>query len=252
LAINEANLKQRQMFFENSIRQLEVLLGRYPSASLEIGEVLPEMDREVPAGLPSEIIARRPDLIKAERTLAAANAGIVSAKGALLPQINLTGSNGSTSREIGDLLNGDFGVWSFGANILQPIFQRGRLKAGVDLAQKNSDNSLNQYLRSVLVAFSEVETALSNEKFLQERESLIESATEQALAALSLVEDQYMRGLNDFITMLEAQRSAYENESQFLTVKRERLTARVDLYLALGGTIDFNLDTIKNSNGAEE
>ena len=252
LAINEANLKQREIQYDNVIRQLEILLGRYPSAELEIGDSLPVLNQNVPGGLPADIISRRPDLVSAERLLAASNAGIKSAKGALYPQISLTASSGSSSREIADLLSGDFGIWSLGAGLLQPVFQRGRLKAGVELAEQTSEMALSRYAQSVLNAFAEVENALANEHYLGERETLIASAMEQSLAAKSLSEEQYLSGLTDFITMLEAQRSAYENESQLLTTRRQRLDARIDLHMALGGSFNYETEIYDDLNGVKK
>ncbi len=249
LALSKSSVKQRENQAKNSIRQLELLLGKYPSTELQISEYLPEYSNDIPSVLPAELISRRSDLVRAERTLAAANAGIKSAKGRLYPQISLTGAKGSSSQEINNLLDGDFGIWNVGANILQPIFQRGRLKEGVKLAEQNSEIAFNQFIQSALTAFTEVENAISNENYLKEREELIESAVEQAIAARTLAEDQYLKGLINFITMLEAQRSAYENESQLLTVTREKLTARVDLYLAIGG--GFKKDLIDSKSESE-
>ncbi len=250
LALSKSSVIQRENQYKNSIRQLELLLGKYPTAELQISENLPEYSNDIPSVLPAELISRRSDLVRAERTLAVANAGIKSAKGRLYPQISLTGAKGSSSQEIDNILDGDFGIWNIGASILQPIFQRGKLREGVKLAEQNSEIALNQFVQSALTAFTEVENAISNENYLKEREKLIESAVEQAVAARSLAEDQYLKGLNNFITMLEAQRSAYENESQLLTVKREKLTARVDLYLALGGNFKNDLIDSKSENGA--
>jgi NodT family efflux transporter outer membrane factor (OMF) lipoprotein len=240
LSIAEANLSASKSQYENVLRQLETLVRRYPSASMDLSPGLPEVSQEVPAGLPADLVSRRPDLAAAERRVAAAYAGVSSAKRALLPQISLTGSGGTSSNELGDLLNGDFSVWSIAGSLLQPIFQGGRLRANVDLAKTQGEIALTQYQQAALNAFAEVENALANEQYLNGSQIALEEATSQALAARDLAEAQYNRGLINFVTMLETQRSAYDNERQLLTVRRQRLDARIDLYLALGGGFTLN------------
>jgi NodT family efflux transporter outer membrane factor (OMF) lipoprotein len=235
LATAEAVLSQRQALLDNILRQIEILLARYPDASLNLSDDLPRLPGNIPEGLPAGLIARRPDVVAAERHLVASDARIRQAKAALYPQISLTGSAGTSTKELGDILNGDFGVWSLVGNLLQPLFQGGRLRANVDLAKSQSSLALAQYGQTVLNAFREVETSLANERFLSERQQALETATRQSIAARRLAEEQYANGIIGLITMLDAQRSAFNSESQLLTVRRERLDARIDLYLALGG-----------------
>jgi multidrug efflux system outer membrane protein len=120
-------------------------------------------------------------------------------------------------------------------NLLQPIFQGGRLRAGVDLARAREAEALALYAASVLNAYSEVETALAAEEFLAERETALRTAVVQSLAARDLADDRYARGLSDLIEVLEAQRRAFLSQSQLIGVQRARLDNRVELYLALGG-----------------
>lgn len=239
LAQARAGLNLRKSRYDFTIRQLEILVGRYPSATLEHADDLPSVKEGVPAGLPAELISRRPDLIAAERRLASSHSQVSSAKAALYPRISLTASGGTSSEKLGDLVDGNFSVWNIVGNILQPLFQGGRLRANVDLTKAQSDIALARYGLTALNAFAEVESALTNEQYLSERQADLEIATEQSLAARQLAEDQYARGLTDFITMLESQRSAYDSESNLLSVRRERLDARIDLYLALGGGFDY-------------
>ena len=231
----EAVVYQREALLDAISRQLEIILGRYPSASLDLGSELPVLTDHVPAGLPDELVARRPDLVAAERRLAGTYASVSQAKKALLPGIALTASGGTSSSALSDLLNGDFSVWSIVGSVLQPIFQGGRLRANVKLAKSVREQATAFYGLSVLNAFGEVENALANEKFLSDRENALTEATNQAIAARDLAQEQYNSGLIDYITLLEAQRRAFTSESQLITVRRERLDARVDLFLALGG-----------------
>ena len=235
LASAEALLQQRRQQFDRSLRQLQLLLGHYPSADLEIPADLPAIPAPIPVHLPADLVSRRPDLVAAERRLAASDRRLAEARSALYPRISLTASSGRSSEELKDLLDGDFGVWSLLANITQPLLQGGRLRAGVDLASAGEEQALALYAGSVLRAYSEVESALAGERFLAAQETALLTATQEALAARQLAEERYAKGLADLITMLEAQRRAFDAQSRLLTVRRQRLDARLDLHLALGG-----------------
>lgn len=235
LAAAEATLAQRRQQLDRSLRQLEVLLGRYPSARLVTSEELPQTMGPVPAGLAADLVARRPDLAAAERRLAAATGRLAQSRRALFPSISLTASTGTSSSALGDLLDGDFSVWNLIGNISQPLLQGGRLRAGVDLAQAGVDGALAIYAQSALRAYSEVESALAAEEFLRAQEQALTTASREALAARLLAEDRYAKGLSDLITLLDAQRRAFDSESRLLSVRRQRLDSRIDLYLALGG-----------------
>lgn len=235
LANAEAILTQRQNLLQTIKRQLETLLGRYPASRIALSDNLPDMKDKVPAGLPADIIRRRPDLISIEKRVAASSARLAESRRALYPRISLTGSGGTSSNELSSLLDGDFSVWSLIGNLFQPLFQGGRLRAGIDLARARENEVLALYVQSVLNAFSEIETALSAEDYLKRRERFLEVAAEQSAAARVLAEDRYARGLTNFIEVLEAQRQAFVAQSELLSVRRLRLDNRVDLYLALGG-----------------
>jgi outer membrane protein, multidrug efflux system len=235
LASAEGLLQQRQQQLDRTLRQLELLLGRYPSAGLELPDEFPSLLEEIPTGLPAQLVSRRPDLAAAERRLAAADKRLAEARSALYPRIGLTASGGRSSEELGDLLDGDFGIWNLLANITQPLLQGGRLRAGVDMARAGEEQALAIYAGSVLRAYAEVESALAGERFLAAQETALQTATREALAARQLAEERYAKGLSDLITMLEAQRRAFDAESRLLAVRRQRIDARIDLHLALGG-----------------
>ena len=235
VATAEAVVAQRRQQYDGSVRQLEILLGRYPAAELAIAQDLLPMPAPIPAGLPADLIARRPDLMIAERQVAAANARVKVAKRARYPSISLTSSGGTSSANLSNLLSGDFIVWSFAGTLLQPLFQGGRLRAGIKLAEANQEQALAGFAEQALRAYGEVESALMAETYLRDRENALREASEQAVAARELAENRYTRGVSDVITLLGSQRRAFEAEGQYLTVRRQRLDARVDLYLALGG-----------------
>lgn len=238
LAAAEATLEQRRQQWDNSKRQLELLLGRYPSGRIETGDQLPSIASPVPAGLPADLVRRRPDLIAAERRLMAADSRLQEARRQLLPRISLTASTGTSSNELSNLLNGDFSVWNLVTNLSQPLLQGKRLSAGVDLAKSGVDASLATYAQSVLLAYAEVEQSLKAAELLSRQEEALKTATWEAQAARTLAEDRYAKGLSDLITLLDAQRRAFDAESLLLSVRRLRLDARIDLHLALGG--DFS------------
>jgi len=250
VATAEAILLQRQDQLQRIKRQLEILLGRYPAATISLSENMLIIKEPVPAGLPADIISRRPDLIAAEKRLAASNARVVESRRALYPRISLTGSGGTSTDELGNLLNGDYSVWNLVGNLLQPIFRGGKLRAEVKLAKARKREALAQYAQTVLNAYAEIESALAAEKLLDERQRALKIATEQAMAARKLAEDRYAKGLVNLIEVLEAQRRAFESQRQLLNVRRLRLDNRIDLYLALGG--DFTTDSIIEPTAKKE
>jgi len=235
LSSAESSLHQRRLQLDVATRQLEILVGRYPGGLLQPGSRLPALLQPVPAGLPAELIARRPDLAAAERRLAASDARVREARRSLYPRIALTASGGRSSSDLGDLLDGDFSVWSLVGNVTQPLFQGGRLRAGVSLAEANADRALLVYAQTALRAFAEVEGGLAAEGLLAEQEGALTAASRESTDARLLAEQRYGKGLTDLLTLLTSQRAAFDAESRLITVQRQRLDTRINLHLALGG-----------------
>lgn len=244
----ESVLGARRQVLDALERQLETLVVRYPGRRLDaLPDRLPDRlveglapDTEgglvpVPAGLPSEIVARRPDLSAAEARLEAAGFQVAQARAALYPGLRLTGSTGRSSEDVEDLLNGDFSVWSIAGGLLQPLFQGGRLRANVDLQRASFAEATAVYAAQVLRALGEVETALASEGLLADRQAALAEAAREARRAQELAEERYRSGLVSFVDLLEAQRRSVDAESGLIQVARQRLDARVDLVLALGG-----------------
>ncbi len=235
LASAEALVEVRQRQQDRALRQLEILMGRYPGRRIQAPETLPVTPAAIPGGLPAELVGRRPDLVAAERRLAAADERFVVARRSLYPRLTLTGSGGTASEALSDLVDYDFRVWSIAANLLQPVFQGGRLRAGVDRARAGAEEALQSYAAAALRAYAEVETALAADEHLsREVERLAESARHSA-AATMLAEDRYRSGLEDYVTVLDAQRREFISQSAHIAAYQKRLENRVDLYLALGG-----------------
>lgn len=237
-AAAKAAMDLRGRDYDQAIRELEVLLGRYPAKELEIAAQLPDIVRPAPVGLPSELLERRPDLIYAERQLAASGQRVSEARKAMLPRISLTGSYGYASDELGDLLSNSFSVWSIAGNALQPIFQGMRLSAGVDRAKALAQQRLAAYGQTALDAFREVEVALASEEFLDRRVVNLDEAATQSVAAEDTAWERYQRGLTDIITVLDSQRRAFEARTALINARTSRLVNRVNLYLALGGNFE--------------
>ena len=243
-----AALLTQQRFRDLFSRQLEVLLGRYPAGALETPGELPASPRPVPQALPSELVSRRPDLQALELRLSAAGARVAEAKRALYPRLTLTGSAGTASLELEDLLQGDFSVWALAGGLLQPLFQGGRLRAAAELAESVEEQALATYVQRILEAFGDVESSLAAETFLQGQVSDLRRAAEESGKAEELALDRYANGLDPFLSVLEAQRQSFVAESQLLIRERDRLLARVDLILALGG--DFSSQLAIDPEGA--
>lgn len=231
----EALLQQRLQQFDSASRQLKVLLSQYADDAMSTPLALPPLTPTVPSGLPADLVARRPDLVAAERVLAASEARVGVAKGDRLPRIVLTAGTGTATDSLRSLIDGNFGVWSLLANVAAPLWQGGRLRAQVTRAEARSAEALAAYANTALTAYAEVETALAAEEFLEKRERHLSTSVEQARAAERLANERYRAGLEIYITVLDSQRSAVLAEAEFLAAKRLRLENRVDLYLALGG-----------------
>jgi NodT family efflux transporter outer membrane factor (OMF) lipoprotein len=232
----EALLAQRRRQQDAASRRLDLLLSRYPDGrAAGTTTTLPPLPPPAPAGLPSQLVGRRPDLLAVERRLSAAGFRVSQARAALYPSVRLTGSAGSSSNELDDLLDSDFSVWNLAGNLLQPIFQGGRLRAGVELGEARYREASNLYAQSLLRAFSEVETALTAERLLRQQTTALGAAASEASAAERLAQDRYGRGVGDYLAVLAAQVQALDASSRLLSASRALLDTRVDLHLALGG-----------------
>jgi len=233
----------RRSQLNGSVRQLEILMGLYPSGTFLAADdhaTLPPPPPSIPAGLPADLLQRRPDLRAAASRVQAADQRTLSAKRALYPRLTLTASGGTVTQQLQDLVQGDFRVWSLLGGLTQPLFQGGRLRAGVRLADAVGDESLELYASSVLRAFAEVETALADENWLRDQESALAFSSDQLAAAQRLALQRYSNGVGDFLTVLESQRREFLARSALLAVRRQRLANRVNLFLALGGGFGDN------------
>ena len=235
LATVRALSEQWRAVHAQQCRHLEALLGRYPSGTLRAGRTLPELMPSVPAGVPSDLLRRRPDIGASMARVQGAQYQVEEAQGELLPKLNLTASTGSTSDGLQGLLNNNHLVWSLGSNITQPILKGRKLRNNVLLQHSLAAEVVLRHRQLVLSAFAEVELSLVNEELLRKREIQLSDAVVKSARALELAEHRYQRGLTPFITVLDTQRRYTETRSQRVSVRRLRLENRANLHLALGG-----------------
>ncbi len=221
-----------------ALRALEALIGRYPGADLETPQLLPENPKPPGAGLPSELLQRRPDVIAAERSIAAAINSRKSAEAAKLPSISLSTSLGGASNELGNLLDPANVVWTLASNLLAPIFDGGGRDAQVEISEADVQAAVAAYADTAINAFTEVESALDRGVFLRKRRAAQENAAAETSNALSLSLLQYKEGEIDLIDVLSIQQRLFGAESSLLSLKRAQLNQYVEISLALGG--DWN------------
>ena len=215
---------------------LAVLCGQTPEGFVFDDQAsLPTTTPALPVGLPSEVLERRPDVAAAERTLAASNASIGVAKAAFFPQIKLIGSAGYNSDDLNSLLNSDSRQWSLGPAISLPIFQGGRNIANYDRAKAVYDESLANYRQRVLVAFQEVEDGLSGLRYLDSQSETLRRAVSSSRQAASLSTVRYKAGLVSYLEVVDAERTALQNELTATQLANQRLTTSILLVKALGG-----------------
>jgi len=216
---------------------LAVLLGRYPETRpprLQPEDYYQRLD-PVPPGLPSELLLRRPDVRAAEDQLVALNALVGVAKASRFPRIVLTGSFGYTSQDLDLLFKPENELWSIAAGLAQPLFDAGQLQAAQRAAEARYQQGVAEYAKTVLTAFAEVEGAfLTREEQLKRREYVV-IFLHEAREAQRLAETRYARGLIDFLTVLDTQRTRFEGERNLVEVDFTLLNNRVNLHRALGG-----------------
>jgi NodT family efflux transporter outer membrane factor (OMF) lipoprotein len=219
-----------------TLAALAILLGRVPEGFEVQARGLAELSvPSISPGLPAELLVRRPDLSSAEAQLLASNANLAAARAALLPSIQLTGSAGVASGALLGFLSGSTATAALAASVLQPIFDGGRLRGQVSLAESRERELVETYRKAILSAFADVESALAAATRLQQREALQVQVEARSREALRLAEVRYREGADDLLTVLDAQRTLFDTQDQLAQVRLDRLDAAVALFKALGG-----------------
>jgi multidrug efflux system outer membrane protein len=215
---------------------LSVLLGRNPGkisrGDLLVDQVLPP---SIPAGLPSELLERRPDVLAAEQQLAAQVARIGEAQALRFPQLSLTGTAGVASSDLSNLIDSDASIWNLGANLFQPLFTGGKNKRRVEIEKAKAEQLLKQYELTILQSFREVEDALAAIRTYRDESAAREMQTRAATNAAMLSRARYNGGVTSFLEVLDSERSLFQAELATSEVRRARLGSIVALYKALGG-----------------
>jgi len=235
LATFRDSVQSLDLAYRQSVRALEALAGRYPAAALSVPAQLAALPGPVPVGMPSELLERRPDVIAAERRVAAAFYRVEEAKAARLPRISLTAAVTSISSELFVLKDRDNPVWSAGASLTAPLFLGGQLQAQVEVRTAEQKQALAEYGRVGSRAFGEVENALSTAFTLDAREAILRDAVVDNGRALELANVRFRVGAGDLRAVQQQSLALHAARTALLRVQTERLVQRVNLHLALGG-----------------
>jgi outer membrane protein, multidrug efflux system len=239
----QANFTAAQIpTLESTIKQaayaLDILIGSEPgtlSAQLEKPGAIPALPPEVLVGLPSDLLRRRPDIRRAERQFAVATAQIGVATADLYPRFSILGTFGLQSISASDWFTGPSRFWSIGPSIRWPFFDAGRIRANIEVRSAQQEQALTQYEKTLLVALGDVETALVNYANEQNRHAALVDAVAANRRAVELANELYIRGLNSFLNVLDAQRSLFSTESDLAQSEATMAANLVALYKALGG-----------------
>ncbi|MCO6401053.1 MAG: efflux transporter outer membrane subunit [Verrucomicrobia bacterium] len=190
---------------------------------------------ELAAGTPSDVLQRRPDILQAENTLKAANANIGAARAAFFPRIALTAGYGTASDDLSGLFKGGSEIWNFVPSITLPIFEAGRNRANLRIAQADRDIAVAQYEKTIQTAFREVADTLALRRTLVDQLTAQEALVKAAQATYRLAEERYKSGVDSQLAVLDAQRSYYGAQQGLVALRLAQLANRLTLYKALGG-----------------
>ncbi len=221
-----------------SVNALQVLVGTQiqPSASNQ-SLAKQEMLATIGAGLPSELLTQRPDIRAAEQRLRAMQANIAAARAAFFPRIALTAGVGTASTDLSSLFNSGQNTWSFVPSVSLPIFDSGRNKANLKVAEVRSEIAVTSYEKTIQVAFREVADALAARATLNDEADAQQAVQKSQSERLALAQARYQNGIANYLEVLDAERELFTAEQQLLQTKLLNLTNAIDLYRALGGGI---------------
>jgi NodT family efflux transporter outer membrane factor (OMF) lipoprotein len=231
--------------------RLSVLVAQEPGAlvqELSVAGVLPRPPAQVPVGLPSELLRRRPDIREAERSIAGTTARVGVATADLFPKFSLTGAFGFESGEIGDLIDMNSRRWSIGPSVRWRIFDGEAIRQNIKAAEAREEQALLGYEQRVLLALEEVENALTSLVQDQRQRNILEQAVVSNQQAVKLANDRYTSGIGDFINVLQTQSALYDSEETLLLTQISVSQSLITLYKVLGGGWDAD---VQNGSAAQ-
>lgn len=214
---------------------LSVLAGRNPGPIARASTLEALRSPAVPAGLPSDLLIRRPDIRQAEQQLIASNALIGAARAQFFPRINLTGLFGFASSSLGKLFTGPAHTWSFTGDVAGPIYTGGGLRAAVDQAEARRDQSFANYEKVIQDAFRDVEDSLADLRHSSEVREIVGRRVVTLQRSVELAHERYENGYSDYLDVIDAERSLFNAQLQLASARGDYERALVDLYRALGG-----------------
>jgi outer membrane protein, multidrug efflux system len=238
LATTESQIPPLETTVRQSIHQLGVLLGSEPEAllpELSPPRAMPPAPPEVPAGLPSDLLRRRPDIRRSERQLAAATAQIGVAVADLFPKLSLTGSYGFQSTSISNLFSSGSQSWTLGPGLTVPLFRGGQIRGNIQVQTALQKQTLATYENTVLTALQDVENSLVAYTQAQAARSSLARAVSASQEATDISQDLYEKGLSDFLNVLQSENALYQTQDRLIQNDQLALTSLVALFKALGG-----------------
>jgi multidrug efflux system outer membrane protein len=236
VALLYAAIPPLQQQFRQTVAALAVLIGKTPeSIDVDTGTLNALTSPPVLDGLPSSLLARRPDVAESEQQLIAANADITVARAALFPSIELTASGGYASSALASLINPVNRVWDIGAGLTQPIFHGGALRGQVAFNNARYQELLSVYHKAVISAFSNVDSALVEAQQTQEQQTRQQEAVKQARRAFQFAQTQMSAGTVNILTVLNTENALFSAQDELVQIQFLHLQSLVDLYTALGG-----------------
>ncbi|PQV48525.1 efflux transporter outer membrane subunit [Paraburkholderia sp. BL21I4N1] len=232
-----ANLQAQARLRAQGENALVLLLGEPLPADLPPGLTLDDQNllTDIPAGLPSDLLTRRPDIMEAEENLLAANANIGAARAAFFPKVSLTGNFGTLSPSLGGLFKPGSAAWGFGPSITVPIFEGGQNIANLDVANLQKNVQIATYEKAIQTAFREVADGLAARGTYDQQIQALERNTFAEQRRLDLSNLRYTNGVDSYLSVLTAQTDLYTSQTSLITARMERLQNLVTLYQALGG-----------------
>jgi NodT family efflux transporter outer membrane factor (OMF) lipoprotein len=235
LASTRASLIAAEGSFRDALKALEVLVGRYPAGELEIREALPAVPTLPAAGLPSQLLERRPDVIAAERTVAASFYALDQARVANLPRLSLSANTGGNSSQLLNIFDPKNILINIASSVTAPVFDAGLNKFQIEQAEIEQKQAVASYAQTALTAFQEVETSLNQMQVVEARANALREAASQSDQALNIAMIRYNEGETDLLDMLTIQQRVFNAQSALVSAERARLDNWIDLNLALGG-----------------